>query len=178
MRYVIARFVFSNNEEVENDAVHTARLFRCAYSTSQSTGLSCVADFLVCCEIVCVFSSKLVSKCTMSDEAEDVKKKVALAMAAVTDAEVELEAPNNRQQLFGYIVLASSSFHGPREVWAFTQHRRWFEETVANLGDQNFRQSFNVSQTTLKYLVVFCRPTMERRTTNMHEAIPVHIDDD
>ncbi|XP_037508358.1 uncharacterized protein LOC119384138 [Rhipicephalus sanguineus] len=119
----------------------------------------------------------------MSDEAEDMKKKVALAMAALTDTEVELEASAGKvraikRQIIAnsclVAAMASSSFRGPREAWAYARHGRWFEETLPNLGEQNFRQSFRVSQTTFKYLVDVCRPTMERQTTNMREAIPVN----
>ncbi|KAH6936156.1 hypothetical protein HPB50_014271 [Hyalomma asiaticum] len=50
---------------------------------------------------------------------------------------------------------------------------RWFEDTLPNLGDLNFRQSFRESPTTFKYLADVCRPTIERETTNMREAVPV-----
>ncbi|KAH7982418.1 hypothetical protein HPB52_004689 [Rhipicephalus sanguineus] len=119
----------------------------------------------------------------MRDEAEDMKKKVALAMAALTRTEVELEASAGKvraikRQIIAnsclVAAMASSSFRGPREAWAYALRGRWFEETLPNLGEQNFRQSFRVSQTTFKYLVDVWRPTMERQTTNMREAIPVN----
>ncbi|XP_050033077.3 uncharacterized protein [Dermacentor andersoni] len=118
----------------------------------------------------------------MSDETEDVKKKVALAIATITGIEVDIEISAakvrtlkrqiiaNNSMLTG---LASSSNRAPREVWAYARHRRWFENTLPNLGDQNFRQSFRVSPTTFKYLIDVCRPTMERQTTNMRAAVPL-----
>ncbi|KAH7969801.1 hypothetical protein HPB52_021959 [Rhipicephalus sanguineus] len=67
----------------------------------------------------------------MSDEAEDMKKKVALAMAALTDTEVELEASAGKvraikRQIIAnsclVAAMASSSFRGPREAWAYARH--------------------------------------------------------
>ncbi|KAH6937786.1 hypothetical protein HPB50_004057 [Hyalomma asiaticum] len=118
----------------------------------------------------------------MSDEADEHKKKVALAMAAIAGIEVELEASAAKIRAIKRHIIANnflltasvlSSSRAPKEAWAFARHGRWFEDTLPNLGDQNFRQSFRVSPTTFKYLVDVCRPTMERQTTNMREAVPV-----
>ncbi|XP_037508710.1 uncharacterized protein LOC119385317 [Rhipicephalus sanguineus] len=68
-------------------------------------------------------------------------------------------------------MAAASSIH--RERWSFQRNEHWFEDTLPHLGDQHFRQAFHVSPTTFRYLVESCRPSLERQTTNMREAISV-----
>ncbi|KAH7971690.1 hypothetical protein HPB52_002208 [Rhipicephalus sanguineus] len=68
-------------------------------------------------------------------------------------------------------MAAASSIH--RERWSFQRNERWFEDTLPHLGEQHFRQAFRVSPTTFRYLVESCRPSLERQTTNMREAISV-----
>ncbi|KAH7954039.1 hypothetical protein HPB49_015118 [Dermacentor silvarum] len=129
--------------------------------------------------ILCCASGEL-NYFQVSDD--DVKKKVALAMPIITGIEGDIEASAAKVRAFKRQIiasnsmltgLASSSSDAPTEIWAYPRHACWFESTLPNLGDQNFHQSFRVSNTTFKYLVDVCRPTMERQTTNMREAVPV-----
>ncbi|CAN7943731.1 unnamed protein product [Ixodes hexagonus] len=120
----------------------------------------------------------------MSDEPEQVKKKyeIALAMAATSSVDIDIEAAGARvraikRQLVMNNILVTAIASSPRTVhryvWAYPRNGRWFEETLPNLGGQNFRQSFRVSQTTFRYLVDVCRPHMERQATNMREPVPI-----
>ncbi|XP_037501111.1 uncharacterized protein LOC119374985 [Rhipicephalus sanguineus] len=68
-------------------------------------------------------------------------------------------------------MAAASSIH--RERWSFQRNEHWFEDTLPHLGEQHFRQAFRVSPTTFRYLVESWRPSLERQTTNMREAISV-----
>ncbi|KAH7949347.1 hypothetical protein HPB49_008072 [Dermacentor silvarum] len=117
----------------------------------------------------------------MSDEAEKVKKRceIALAVATIASMDVELEAARakvrtiKRHLVINSLMLNAAVLSGrraTRQVWAYPRCARWFEETLPNLGGQNFRQSFRVSKTTFKYLVDVCRPVMQRQTTNMRET--------
>ncbi|XP_049522130.1 uncharacterized protein LOC125944811 [Dermacentor silvarum] len=118
----------------------------------------------------------------MSDEAEEVKKRceIALAVATIASMDVELEAARakvrtiKRHLVINSLMLNAAVLSGrraTRQVWAYPRCARWFEETLPNLGGQNFRQSFRVSKTTFKYLVDVCRPVMQRQTTNMREMV-------
>lgn len=58
-----------------------------------------------------------------------------------------------------------------RERWSYQRNENWFEDTLPNLGEANFKQAFRVSQTTFRYIVESCRPVLERQDTTMRKAI-------
>lgn len=128
----------------------------------------------------CLLKAKIVK---MSDDAEGVTKyEVALAMAAVSSLEIDVEAASNkvrdiRRRLIAnnclLTALASSRRAVQRRVWAYRRHEEWFERTLPNLGSRHFKQSFRVSETTFRYLVDVCRPAMQRQTTNMRECVAI-----
>ncbi|KAH8027982.1 hypothetical protein HPB51_012252 [Rhipicephalus microplus] len=120
----------------------------------------------------------------MSDTADDVRKwyEIALAITLIGSMDIEIEAAGARVRAIRHRLVANSltlnamalsSRRASRRVWAYSRFSRWFEDTLPNLGGQNFRQSFRVSRTTFKYLVDVCTAVMQRQTTNMRETVSV-----
>ncbi|KAH8033198.1 hypothetical protein HPB51_008193 [Rhipicephalus microplus] len=113
----------------------------------------------------------------MSDTADDVRKwyDIALAKTLIGSMDIEIEAARARVRAIRHRLVANSltlnamalsSRRASRRVWAYPRFSRWFEDTLPNLGGQNFRQSFRVSRTTFKYLVDVCNVTRTRSTVN------------
>lgn len=109
------------------------------------------------------------------------KREIALLVAAIADAEVEVEAAKARTDeirkrlllVNQMSVAAAVSKTVHRERWMFERNERWFEDTLPHLGEHFFKQSFRVSPSTFRYIVESCRPLLQREDTVMRTAITV-----
>ncbi|XP_064479093.1 uncharacterized protein LOC135392307 [Ornithodoros turicata] len=87
-----------------------------------------------------------------------------------TSISSEIEQRLNSNEFIVAAIMASSLSKVNRRRWVFERNERWFEDTLPQLGEFHFKQTFRVSPTTFRYLVESL-PTLERENTEMRDAI-------
>lgn len=60
-----------------------------------------------------------------------------------------------------------------KHVWVHLRHEQWFEMTLPQLDNQNFKRMFRVSRATFHFITEKLRGKMERTATNMRAATSV-----
>lgn len=116
-----------------------------------------------------------------SSSDEDREEIIALT-ALITSLETDIDAAKartdtlKRQLLLTSNMLTASAFSTrtlKRERWSYSRQTTWFEHTVPQYCEDDFKQQFRVTRATFRFLVESLRPLLERQDTGIRECIAV-----
>lgn len=115
---------------------------------------------------------------SFDEDREEIGALVALITLLETDVDAAKARTDalKRQLLFTSNMLAASAFSTRalnRERWSYSRQTTWFEHTVPQHTEDDFKQQFRVTRATFRFLVESLRPLLEREETGIRDCIAV-----
>lgn len=104
----------------------------------------------------------------LQSKLHDQRIKQARIFQAINHLEQEREYAEQRcRQLILAAVLFSAR---KRQIWMYPRENSWYEATLPQLPDSQFRENFRINRCTFNYIVSVCE-SMKRQDTVMRKAI-------
>lgn len=118
-----------------------------------------------------------------TDMGTDLAVEIALQIVALDEMDAEVEAAKAEADAIEEQLLCLNNLvtfaavcsvqRRERRVWVHPRHEGWFERTLPQLDEQNFKRMFRVSRAQFRFIVEKCWDKLERMNTNMRDATPV-----
>lgn len=117
-----------------------------------------------------------------ASSSEEDREEIRVLTALITSLETDIDAAKartdalKRQLLSTSNMLTASAFSTltlKRERWSYSRQTTWFEHTVPQYNEDDFKQQFRVTRETFWFLVASLHSLLERQETGIRDCIAV-----
>lgn len=117
-----------------------------------------------------------------ASNSDEDREEIGALHALITSLETDIDAAKartdtlKRQLLLVSNILTASAFSMrtlKRERWRYLRQTTWFEHTVAQYSEDDFKQQFRVTPATFRILVESLHPLLERQEAGIRDCVAV-----